>query len=191
MLIALDWYHDQVPELLTELFDPSNVNVRPPQPNSVLINDGKNTKYNIRPGKKYRFRIINMSALANAAVFFDAHNLKVVEIDGINTVPTDAEQIYITPGQRYSVIVEGKKDVEENHAINVVLDLNPEVLTPIDQIGFQLNATATLQYDTRKAPARQTTVDKFNVLDDLALQVSKPPERRAVAQMELTRYAAP
>ena len=153
------------------MFDTSNVAVRPPVPDAVLVNDAQNDRYNIEPGKKYKFRIINMSALAGAAVWIDSHKLKVVEIDGVYTEPTEAEQLYITPGQRYSVVVEGKKDAKENYAVGVVLDITPEVLKPIPQVNFPLNGTAVLEYDDSKPDPEEPVVSEFNVLDDLKIKV--------------------
>lgn len=112
-----------------------------------------------------------MSALAGAAVWIDSHKLSVVEIDGVYTEPADAEQLYIAPGQRYAVIVEGKESSDKNYAINAVLDMNPEILEPVAQIGFPLNGTAALEYDGSKPKPSATTVDKFNVIDDLTLKV--------------------
>lgn len=112
-----------------------------------------------------------MSALTSAVVWIDSHKLTVVEVDGVYTEPADAEQLYITPGQRYSVVVEGKKGASENYAVNAVLDMNPEILQPIAQIGFPLNGTAVLEYDGSKPKPKATTVDRFNVLDDMTLRV--------------------
>lgn len=174
MLTCADWYHDQTPTLLHQVFDKTNVQVRPPIPQSCLINDAKHNHYEIQPGKKYKFRIINMSAYSGAAVFIDGHPLTVVEIDGIYTEPTEARQLYISPGQRYSVIVEGREDACENYAVNVVLDMTPEILTPIPQLSFPVNATAVLRYDEAKPDPQQTIVDEFDVLDDITLKVCSP-----------------
>ena len=157
------------------MLSPSNVGGRPPTPNAFFINDAQDKHYKIEPGKKYRFRIINLSALGGAALWFDQHKFTIVEIDGVETVPTEGEQLYIAPGQRYSVIVEGKKDCKtKNFAISVVMDTGREVLTPLPQLSFSFNDTAVLQYDDSKPDPAPVTVDSFNVVDDMTLKVGVP-----------------
>ena len=42
--------------------------------------------------------------------------MSIVEVDGIYTEPTDADLIYITVAQRYSVLVKTKTDTATNYA---------------------------------------------------------------------------
>lgn len=48
--------------------------------------------------------------------------------------------------------------------------MNPETLQPIAQIGFPLNGTAVLEYDGSKPKPSATTVDRFDVIDDITLK---------------------
>ncbi|PKS11058.1 hypothetical protein jhhlp_002819, partial [Lomentospora prolificans] len=169
-LTLSDWYHDQTPVLLEQLFEISNVQARPPLPKSGLINDGQGSTYKFAPGKKYKFRIINVSALAGVIFSIDDHVLTIVEVDGIYTQPADAEQIYLTAGQRYSVIVEARDCAESNYAINAVFDLNPDYHTPSPQIGFNINATGCIEYDSSFEVPGQTIVNQFNIFDDMWLE---------------------
>ncbi|SPN98750.1 related to cell surface ferroxidase [Cephalotrichum gorgonifer] len=170
VLSVSDWYHDQTPTLLEQLFDVSNVGVRLPPIKSCLINDATQNKYEILPGKKYKFRIVNMSAHAGAAIFITDHRFTVVEVDGVYTKPTSAAQLYLAPGQRYSVIVEGKESKEKNYAVNVVLDVNPDVLTYFEPVGFKWNGTAYLEYDAGNPTPEPEHLNEFHILDDLSLE---------------------
>jgi iron transport multicopper oxidase len=42
--------------------------------------------------------------------------MRVVEVDGIYTEPMDAEMLYVTAAQRYSVLVTAKNDTNSNFA---------------------------------------------------------------------------
>jgi iron transport multicopper oxidase len=46
-----------------------------------------------------------MAAFAGMYVWFQGCTMKVVEVDGIYTEPTAANMLYLTAGQRYSVLL--------------------------------------------------------------------------------------
>ena len=60
--------------------------------------------------------MVNMGAFAAQYVWFEDHTMRIVEVDGVYTEPTDAEMIYITAAQRYSVLVTAKNDTNSNFA---------------------------------------------------------------------------
>jgi iron transport multicopper oxidase len=160
LLTVSDWYNKQVPELLQSVFDKGNVQMRPPLPDGGLINDGKSANYPIVPGKKYKFRIVNMAALTGVFVFFEDHDFTIVEIDGVNVHEKEAKMLFITPAQRYSVIIEAKNTKTKNFGISAVFDMNPDFRNPV--VPFVMNATGTLSYDAALGPAPQATVQNFN-----------------------------
>ncbi|KAH8661666.1 Cupredoxin [Tricladium varicosporioides] len=148
-----DWYHDQAPNLINYFQSPLNMQRggSEPVPNATLINEAQNVKFNIRPGGRYLFHIINMGAFAAQYVNFEEHELWVVEIDGVYTVPKKVNQVFLTAAQRYSVVVIGKKgnDAKKNFAITTSMNLDmfdPGVIPP----GLNNNATAWLVYDNSK-----------------------------------------
>ena len=46
-----------------------------------------------------------MAAFAGMYVWFQDCSIRVVEVDGIYTEPTEAGMLYLTAGQRYSVLL--------------------------------------------------------------------------------------
>ncbi|KAJ7210407.1 Cu-oxidase-domain-containing protein [Mycena pura] len=94
----------------------------------------------VTKGKRYRFRLINMSIRANFLVSIDnpdAHNLTdiVIETDGVATVPNTVDVLTIFPGQRYSIVAPIRRPDSE-HSIDAVIDSgNP---------AHNLNLNATL-----------------------------------------------
>ena len=87
-----------------------------PVPDSALMNDTTNAKTLVEPGKTYMFRIINIGAFAGQYFWFEGHTMRIVEVDGVYTEAAEADMIYITAAQRYSVLVTMKNDTSSNYA---------------------------------------------------------------------------
>jgi len=173
---SLDWYNTEVPTILdTVVFNPS-LGGRPPPPVAGLINDGAGATYDLVPGKKYKFRIINMSALAGCILAFGDNDVEIIETDGVDTKSTKAEMLYVTPAQRYSVIVTAKSTKEKNYAITGIFDVNPNFRANPPVVGFPFNVTAQLRYDSSKPAATQVLVsnaDFSKITNDFTLRPYK------------------
>ena len=87
-----------------------------PVPDSALMNDTINPKTLVEPGKTYLFRVINIGGFAGQYFWFEGHTMRIVEVDGIYTEAAEADMIYITAAQRYSVLVTMKNDTSTNYA---------------------------------------------------------------------------
>ncbi|KKF95926.1 Iron transport multicopper oxidase FET3 [Ceratocystis platani] len=163
-----DWYDDEVPTLLSELLSTTNTNFRPPIADSALVNERQDSAFAMTPGKKYRFRIINYSALASAIIQFGDHPMTVIETDGIPVVASTTNRLFVGAGQRYSVILEAKPDADANYPYLVMLDMNPNFRQP--QLGFPVNTTGLLQYGAANAqPAPLVVHSPIDVLDEATL----------------------
>ena len=117
VLTLSDWYHHQMPGLLAGFISYANPTGAEPIPKAALMNDTQDLSIPIKPGKTYMFRIVNMAAFAAQYLWFEGHTMRIVEVDGIYTKAAEAEQIYITAAQRYSVLVTTKNDTSANFAI--------------------------------------------------------------------------
>jgi iron transport multicopper oxidase len=62
-------------------------------------------------GKRYRFRLINMSAIVPFRFAVEAHSLTVIEVDGVNHQPLTTTSLSISAGQRYSVILNANQRI--------------------------------------------------------------------------------
>jgi iron transport multicopper oxidase len=93
-----------------------------PIPNSALINDTQNLKIPVQPGKTYLVRMVNIGAFVGQYVWFEGHTMRIVEVDGIYTDPAEADMIYLTAAQRYSVLITMKDDPKSNFAFMASLD---------------------------------------------------------------------
>lgn len=127
MLTLSDWYHDQMPGLLSFFISYANPTGAEPVPDAALINDTQNLTVLVQPGKTYMFRIVNMGAFAAQYLWFEGHTMRIVEVDGIYTKEAEADMIYLTAAQRYSVLITMKNDTSSNYAFMGSMD---EVVTP-------------------------------------------------------------
>ncbi|KAG9076158.1 hypothetical protein FS749_012095 [Ceratobasidium sp. UAMH 11750] len=105
-----DWYHTPAPALAEEYFDSG----KEPVPDTGLINGHGRYKggpaapwsvINVEKGKRYRFRVINNSALGYFKFEIDGHPLKIIEADGLPHQPVVVKSVEIHPGERYSIVV--------------------------------------------------------------------------------------
>lgn len=117
VLSLSDWYHGRMQELLKSFISIANPSGAEPVPQAALMNDTQDLSINVQPGKTYLFRLINMGAFAAHYVWFEEHAMRVVEVDGIYTEPTEVNMLYVTAAQRYSVLVTTKNDSSSNFAI--------------------------------------------------------------------------
>ena len=122
VLTLSDWYHDFMPDLLQTFISVTNPTGAEPVPNAALMNDTQNATISVQPGKTYMFRIINMAAFAAQYFWIEGHSMQIVEVDGIYTNPADADLLYITAAQRYSVLVKTRNDTSANFPIAGSMD---------------------------------------------------------------------
>ena len=122
VLTLSDWYHDQMPGLLEFFISYANPTGAEPVPNAALMNDTQNLTVAVQPGKTYMFRIVNMAAFAAQYLWFEEHTMRIVEVDGIYTEEAEADMIYLTAAQRYSVLITMKNETSKNYAFTGSMD---------------------------------------------------------------------
>jgi L-ascorbate oxidase len=65
---------------------------------------------NVSAGKTYRLRIVNAASLVIMNVAFKDHNLTIIEQDGTMIDPVEVTSLDLSPGQRFSVLLEANQD---------------------------------------------------------------------------------
>jgi iron transport multicopper oxidase len=173
-----DWYNDSPLDLGKRFLSVANPSGAEPVPSAALMNDTQNLKIKIQPGKTYLFRMINMGAFAAQHVWFEGHTMKIVEVDGVYTEPTDADMIYMTVAQRYSVLITAKNGTGSNFPIIGSMDQDLFDAVPP---GLNPNVTGWLVYDDSKPFPDPAPVEGFNDFDDFTL----------VPHDKLPRFPAP
>ncbi|CAG8634091.1 17273_t:CDS:2, partial [Racocetra fulgida] len=152
--------------------------------NSCNPNNGIAT-YAVQTGKKYRFRIINMSGATHYIFSIDEHPLTIIEVDGnlINNVTLTT--IPINVAQRYSVILNANMPIKSysirallspctpvNQSLSLNYTLNPNVLGILKYEGTNDTAPDSIAY-----PFKQSDVCSDvnpNILKPLGF---KPPKK--------------
>ncbi|KAH9870070.1 hypothetical protein J1614_006992 [Plenodomus biglobosus] len=161
-----DWYHELMQPLLAQFISIANPSGAEPVPQAALMNDTQNLAVKVEPGKTYLFRLINMGAFAAQYVWFEEHIMKIVEVDGIYTEPTDANMLYLTAAQRYSVLVTAKNDTSSNFAFVGSMDQD---LFDVIPDGLNANVTGWLVYDDTKENPAPKAIEAFEPFDDFTL----------------------
>ncbi|KAF1914561.1 Cupredoxin [Ampelomyces quisqualis] len=166
VLTLSDWYHGRMQDLLKGFINIANPSGAEPVPQAALMNDTQNLGIKVQPGKTYLFRLINMGAFAAHYVWFEEHMMRVVEVDGVYTEPTEAEMLYVTAAQRYSVLVTAKNDSSANFA--VVGSMDQDLFDAVPE-GLNPNVTGWLVYDDTKPKPAPKEIEAFEPFDDYNL----------------------
>lgn len=141
-----------------------------PVPNSFLVNDTQGSSLAVEPGKTYLLRLINMGAFVGMYFYIEDHTFRIVEMDGVYTDPTEADLLYISVAQRYSILVTTKNSTAKNYPIVTIADSS---LLDVIEPNLQLNHTNWLEYNpTADHPQAVMTVSDSSDLtpfDDMTL----------------------
>lgn len=109
-------------KLLPEFINKANPTGAEPVPNAALWNDTQNLTVSIEPGKTYLFRVVNVGAFAGQYIWFEGHNMTIVEVDGIYTEKSTAQAIYLGAAQRCSFLITAKNDSSQNFPFVASMD---------------------------------------------------------------------
>ncbi|KAF2993684.1 hypothetical protein E8E13_001519 [Curvularia kusanoi] len=161
-----DWYHDPMRKLLASFISVTNPTGAEPVPKSALINDAQDVKLPVQSGKTYMIRMVNMAAFAGMYVWFQGCTMKIVEVDGIYTKPAEADMLYFTAGQRYSVLL-----IIGNEMTNIpfVASMDEELFDAIPD-DLQSNVTGWLVTDSTQELPLPSPIEAFEPFDDMALR---------------------
>lgn len=144
VLTLSDWYHEEMQPLLARFISVYNPTGAEPVPDSDLMNESQNGTFSVEAGKTYLFRIINMGAFAGQHLWFEGHTMRIVEVDGTYTEAQEAEMIYITAAQRYSVLVTARNDTTSNFAIVGSMDEVCLIVSIRTSLGVNYNNRISL-----------------------------------------------
>ncbi|KAK5110436.1 hypothetical protein LTR62_005787 [Meristemomyces frigidus] len=165
-LTLSDWYHDEMPGLLSSFVSYKNPTGAEPVPNSALMNDTQNLTLPVEPGRTYFFRLTNIGAFAGQYFWIEGHTMKIIEVDGVYTEPAEASMIYVTAAQRYGFLVTMKDYSATNFAMMGSMDTD---LFDVVPSTLNYNVTGWLMYDDAAPQPAAAILDEFEPLDDFSL----------------------
>ncbi|KAI1388946.1 multicopper oxidase [Hypoxylon trugodes] len=166
ILTISDWYHDQMADLLPTFINKGNPTGAEPVPNSVLWNDTYSLNVIVRRDTTYLFRVMNIGAFAGQYIWFEGHNMTIIEVDGVYTQPTEVEMIYLSAAQRCSFFIKTKDNDDANFPFVASMDTSLFDTMPDD---LNWNATAWLTYNLQKPFNDAAFLDELNNFDDITL----------------------
>ncbi|KAK4960852.1 hypothetical protein LTR66_012835 [Elasticomyces elasticus] len=159
-----DWYHDEMPGLISSFLSVTNPTGAEPVPNSALMNDTQNLKIPVQPGKTYFMRIVNMAAFAPQYFWIEDHDFQIIELDGVYHKPTIASQIYVSAAQRYGILVTMKNSTASNYAI--VGSMDQDLFDTVPE-GLNPNVTSYLVYNENVPLPVPKNLTEFTPFDDI------------------------
>lgn len=166
-----DWYHGQMPALLSS-FDKVENKMRDPAPDANLINDMVGSKIHVEPGRTYLVRLANIGAFVGQYFWVQNHAMTVIEVDGVYTHPQDARMIYIAAGQRYSFLLKTKSKDDATRNFPIVSRMDAGSFSSHVPWPKSLDAVAWLTYAAdSEFPDPDALEDKESkyALDDMVL----------------------
>ncbi|KAH8833988.1 laccase [Flagelloscypha sp. PMI_526] len=177
-----DWYHLPT-EGIEETYLHGGHGNHEPIPDSGLVN-GKGrfnggpavpwARVNVEAGKRYRFRLINISGYGHFTFGIQGHQLTIIEVDGINHEPLTVDQLDIFTAQRYSFVVNANQPVA-NYWIDAPMGLqhagdNPNL--DLDNVHAVLHYAGAPDADPVGAPPGPSGV----LLQEFNLHPLDPPD---------------
>ncbi|RAK94908.1 multicopper oxidase [Aspergillus ibericus CBS 121593] len=160
VLSLSDWYHHQMSDLLPTFMSASNRMAMEPMPDSNLMNDSQNISVPVEPNSTYLFRLANIGAFMGQYFWIEGHNMSIVEVDGVYTLPAETEMVYLAAGQRCSVLVTTREEATRNYPIIAESDTT---------MGHHTSAFGWLEYNSSLPNPEPQPVDQYNILDDMTL----------------------
>ncbi|KAI0181548.1 multicopper oxidase [Hypoxylon sp. FL1284] len=166
VLTVSDWYHDQMADLLPGFINKGNPTGAEPVPQAALFNDTQDLKISVKPGTTYLFRMVNIGAFAGQYIWFEGHNMTIIEVDGVYHQPAVAEMIYLSAAQRCSFLVTTKNETAANYPLVASMDTSLFDTIPDD---LNYNVTGWLVYDEAQPLPDPALVDELDPFDDITL----------------------
>ncbi|KAF8511284.1 laccase [Hysterangium stoloniferum] len=183
IITLTDWYHESAKKLGDDWINNRTIE---PIPDANLLNgvgrylNGPPTPravINVVQGKRYRFRIINMSAIIPFNFTVEGHNVTVIEADGVSHQPYEVSSVGIAAGQRYSVVLNANQPVR-NYWIAYPSNFRDTITTPLQPNYNGTEAFAILRYENApdaEPTTPQITPSEFGVFQEYQLKPLESP----------------
>ncbi|KAG7888358.1 hypothetical protein KL936_003570 [Ogataea polymorpha] len=171
VLSLSDWYHDPSEVLIQRQLSLYNPTGAEPIPQNTLINDTKNITFEVEPDTTYLIRIANIGIMSSQYLFFEDHDVDIIEVDGVYVHPARASMIYLAVGQRMSILLKTKSSASKNFGIVHALDISMLDALPAD---LQYVSVNQMVYDRSLPDAtlkkEWLDIDSYAPFDDFELR---------------------
>ncbi|EJP62796.1 laccase 2 [Beauveria bassiana ARSEF 2860] len=117
------WWYARVPSgppsLSNSLINGKNIFRCTDPLDKNCLGTGERSEWHFEKGKRYRMRLVNTGLYSNFRFAIDGHNLTVIANDFVPIEPYTTDNVIISMGQRYDVIVEANAP-EDNYWLRAI-----------------------------------------------------------------------
>ncbi|KAJ2450726.1 Multidrug resistance-associated protein 7 [Coemansia sp. RSA 2336] len=163
-----DWAQIDFMSRINE-FDKIKSSELPPFYPTILVNGmdaNHSPAVSFEPGKKYRIRVVSMSASFWFKFSIAGHKMQIVEADGVASEAQEVDGLDLGPGQRLSAIVTAHNTDAFNYLYNVTMYANFVHPNP----GLLPRSNIGLVSYKKNAPVRSSASDDMVWSDIIDLQ---------------------
>lgn len=168
-----DWYHLSNKELIAKQLTRYNPTGGEPIPQNILFNDSRNVTIPIEYDTTYLIRIANIGIMVSQFFSIPGYEFEIIEQDGIYTKPTKAEMVYITVGQRVSILLKTKSKSDADSNILIFTALDERMLDTIPD-DLEQNSYNYMIYDEKlpnpEPPKWTNDHASFEPIDDMLVK---------------------
>lgn len=152
-----DHYHENYKTVTKEFLSRYNPTGAEPIPQNILFNNTMNVTLDFTPGETYLFRFLNVGLFVSQYIILEDHEMSIVEVDGVYVKPNFTDSIYLSAGQRMSVLIKAKdKMPTRNYAMMQIMD---ETMLDVVPPELQLNQTIQMRYGHSLPEARALNIE--------------------------------
>ncbi|KAJ3073698.1 hypothetical protein HDU98_000905 [Podochytrium sp. JEL0797] len=174
-----DWYNQEHALVLSKFLSPYNPSGAEPVPDQGMLNESDNPSFRMTAGKIYKFRFISFAPLVAYDFYIEGHDMFVVEVDGVDVVPSLQSSFSLAPAQRLAIIVKAREagnGTDINYNLHAVMESG---MFDGIQDSLILDVTMPLIYNTASSaqmfPATNETIPDFKqIMDELTLTPVAP-----------------
>ncbi|SCV99712.1 LAFE_0B00848g1_1 [Lachancea fermentati] len=159
VLQVSDLYHKPYYEVTDEFLSRYNPTGAEPIPQNILFNNTVNASIAFEPNKAYLLRLLNVGNFVSQYIYMEDHDFTIVEVDGVYVKPNVTNLLYLSVGQRVSVLVHSKKNDGKNYALMQAMDVTMLDVVPAE---LQLNRTIQVFYNPSVEKATQYYLNDFS-----------------------------
>lgn len=170
VITVSDWYHEQTSVLMKGFLNRYNPTGAEPIPQNLLINDSRNVSLTVEPNTTYFYRFVNMALDVSQYIYIEDHDFYVVEMDGVLIEPVLSETLYLSAGQRISILLQTKNETGTGYALMQKMDTEMLDVVPKE---LEVYSTNSLIYGTevnpRVKPYKKTDLNPFRDFQGIPL----------------------
>jgi iron transport multicopper oxidase len=91
--------------------------------------------------------VLNSGAFAAMWFWIDGHDMRIIEVDGVNVEPFEVDVLQIAVAQRYSLLITARNDTSSNWAIHANFDTDMFDTVPDTLVSSKRNRLFTKIHD--------------------------------------------